>query len=151
MKVIDFDAVNESIYLGSVPTSVQEVDLLRMRGISSVLNLQTDLDMIVRKIDWASISKRYSETGIELVRYPIRDFDPVDLQEKVVGAAASLRQLIDSGYKVYVHCTAGINRSPTVVIAYLHLHLGYPLDEATRFVKECRLCEPYPELIKRGR
>ncbi len=149
--MIDFDMVNESIYLGSVPTNVQEVDLLRMRGISAVLNLQTDLDMIVRKIDWASISRYYNETGIELVRYPIRDFDPVDLQDKVVGAAASLCQLIESGYRVYVHCTAGINRSPTVVIAYLHLHLGYQLDEATRFVKECHFCEPYPELIKRGR
>lgn len=143
--------VTEKIYLGSAPTSVREVDLLRTRGVGAVLNLQTDLDMIVRQIDWASISKHYIETGIELVRYPIRDFDPVDLQEKVAGAANALRQLIDSGHTVYVHCTAGINRSPTVVIAYFHLHLGHPLDEATRFVKECRLCEPYPYLIRRGR
>ena len=43
-----------------------------------------------------------------------------------------------AGRTVYVHCSIGINRSPTVVIAWLVRHGGLSLDEAWQLVRERR-------------
>jgi hypothetical protein len=42
--------------------------------------------------------------------------------------------------KTLVHCTLGMSRSVTVVIAYLVKTFGVTLDEATKFVKFQRSC-----------
>ncbi|MCS6883853.1 MAG: dual specificity protein phosphatase family protein [Acidobacteriota bacterium] len=145
---IDFDRVTENIYVGSVPTNRADVKTLLSCGIDAVLNLQTDLDMRLYSIDWQQMLNYYAEAGIEVVRHPIRDFDPEDLRNNLRGAALALSELLNKGHRVYVHCTAGINRSPTVVIAYLHWYLGHSLDEATDVMKLSRFCEPYPHLIE---
>ena len=39
--------------------------------------------------------------------------------------SALLAELIARGERVYLHCNAGLNRAPTVAIAYLHVHRGH--------------------------
>lgn len=41
--------------------------------------------------------------------------------------------------RVFVHCNAGISRSPTIIIAYVMNHLNIGLEDAFKFVKETRL------------
>jgi hypothetical protein len=41
---------------------------------------------------------------------------------------------------IYVHCTAGISRSATIVIAYMMYRNHYTLDQAFDFVKSKRPC-----------
>lgn len=41
--------------------------------------------------------------------------------------------------RVYVHCNAGISRSPTIIIAYVMRHLKVYFDDAFKLVKEKRL------------
>ncbi|MBL8151794.1 MAG: dual specificity protein phosphatase family protein, partial [Blastocatellia bacterium] len=55
--------------------------------------------------------------------------------------------LVSNHPTVYVHCTAGLNRSPTVTIAYLYLYRGFSLENAISKMRDSRYCEPYPELI----
>lgn len=45
-----------------------------------------------------------------------------------------------NGLNVYVHCAAGISRSPTLVIVYLMTHLGLSSEAAYRHTVACRPC-----------
>lgn len=40
--------------------------------------------------------------------------------------------------RVYVHCNAGISRSPTIIIAYVMKHLKIGFEDAFKFIKETR-------------
>ena len=59
---------------------------------------------------------------------------------------------IDQGLKeglVLVHCGAGIDRSPTVVMMYLIRKKGMPLDEAVNLIQERRkIAMPHPDQVK---
>ena len=52
------------------------------------------------------------------------------------------------GHIVYVHCNMGVNRSPSIVIAYLHWVVGWDLEKATDHVMKCRSCDPYLDAIE---
>ena len=52
------------------------------------------------------------------------------------------------GERVYLHCNAGMNRAPTIAIAYLHVHHAMPLLEARDFVKTRRACLPYMTVLE---
>jgi hypothetical protein len=61
------------------------------------------------KIDIESIRARCEARGdIKLVRFPIRDFDPHDLRQKLPKAIVRLAREHDpSTGLIYIHCTAG--------------------------------------------
>jgi Dual specificity phosphatase, catalytic domain len=116
--------------------------MLHKAGIGAVLNLQTDEDCAFLNIDWPKLQTYYRKLGIEVRRVPVRDFDPGDLATKLPQCVLTLQELLDGGHTVYLHCTAGIGRSPTVAIAYLHWQCGMCLDEAYRHVRVRRTCSP---------
>src|SRR5262249_43298552 len=98
-------------------------------------------------IDWPSVEKYYLACKIEICRLPVRDFDLDELRDKLPHCAATVNFFIRAGHRVYLHCTAGINRSPTVAIAYLHRYLGYDMDSAIKIVRSCRVCDPHIEAL----
>ena len=148
---MDYNRVLPELFLGSYPKGSSDLDLLRQRsGITAVLNLQTDEDMRSLNLEWGSLQAHYRASGIELRHVPIRDFDPTDLREKLPECVRVLDQLLKEGRLVYVHCTAGAGRSPTVVIAHLHWCRNWDLDEAVAYVKSCRMCSPSIETIRQA-
>ena len=59
-----------------------------------------------------------------------------------------LAELLEGRHTVFVHCTAGVNRSPSLIICYLHWVQGWDLDEAAKHVRKCRSCSPVMEVIQ---
>lgn len=53
-----------------------------------------------------------------------------DFLEKCKGAIEILKKLIDKNKKVYVHCSAGVYRSPQLVALYLILTENYTPEKA---------------------
>jgi len=117
--MIDFDKILPNLFVGSCPRNVEGIDRLKESGITAVLNVQTDEDFASWGIDWDQLADHYRHLGIEVRRVPVRDFDPDHLRERLPECVRVLDELLQSGHTVYVHCSGGINRSPTVVIAYL--------------------------------
>lgn len=145
---LDLDPILPDVYVGSCPLSADDLDRLRRGfGITAILNLQTEDDFDFWGIDWPSLEAHALESGIKVRRVPVRDFDVDDLRRKLPEAVEALDDLLRAGHTVYVHCSAGINRSPSTVVAYLHWIAGWDLDKAVRHVKDCRDCEPYMEAI----
>lgn len=62
--------------------------------------------------------------------------DADDFRKRCEGALILLKRLISQNKKVYVHCSAGMYRSPQIVVLYLVLHEGYKLEEAMSIVTE---------------
>lgn len=108
-------------------------------GVTGVLNVQTDIDIAHRGINWPRMLEYYEEAGIKAVHFPIHDFNEEDLKAKLYRGALVLRELIeDDKRQVYVHCTAGMGRAPAVVLVYLCLFQGMDPDEADLYVKSFR-------------
>ncbi len=146
---MNLDQVFPQVFCGSYPETTADVDRLKEDfGITAVLNLHSDEDIQDLNVPWAALEEHYRRSGIELRRVPVRDFDHDDLQRHLPECVRVLRELIDDGHTVYVHCTAGIGRSPSVVVAYLHWVEHQRLQEAFDHVNSCRPCSPDLQAIR---
>jgi protein-tyrosine phosphatase len=137
-----FDKIGEfPIYIGPYPQNETDIEILKMNGISAVLNVQTDIDQVHRQVDWSSHLRAYEKNQIQIERYPIRDFDQEDLMKKLRGASDLLHKLISNNKTVYVHCTAGMSRAAATVILYIALYHNknfVGIEETYDFVKSHR-------------
>jgi len=137
-----------NLFVGSYPQSPEDIDRLCRAGITAVLNAQTDGDMAYCGVNWARLESFYRKNGIEVRRVPVTDFDKDDLRRQLPKCVEVLDDLLCQGRTAYVHCNMGINRSPSIVIAYLHWILGWDLEKAANHVMERRSCDPYLDAIK---
>ena len=146
---MEFDQILPQLFVGSRPRVAEDIaELVREAGITAVLNLQTDEDMVWYDTDWGELEAHYKETGISVVRFPVRDFDSEDLRDKLPGSVRALEELLEAGHTVYLHCTAGVNRSPTVAVAHLHWCCGWDLEKAVAYIKEHRNCSPEVDALR---
>jgi hypothetical protein len=146
---MDADYILPNLLVGSCPTTAEDIDRLkRDLAVTTVLNLQTEDDFDFWGIDWDVMLTRYQHLGIEVRRVPVRDFDPDDLRRNLPQCVTVLDELLNSGRTVFLHCNAGVNRSPTVAIAYLCWIEGWPLEVATEHVVTSHPCDPYLESIR---
>ena len=150
--MIDYNRIQPWLLVGTFPQSAHEIEMLhRQAGVTAVLNLQTDEDIEEFSLSAEPPETLYTGSGVKLFRLPIRDFDESHLQQRLPECVAALRRLLDQGHTVYLHCTAGVNRSPTVAIAYLHWCLGWELNSAVKYVANCRCCSPKVEAIRKAK
>jgi protein-tyrosine phosphatase len=137
------------LFLGSRPEIPADIDRLRLEsGITAVLNLQTDDDMRALNLLWEPLEQHYRSSGVQLCRVPVRDFDPVDLREKLPECVRALTSLLSVGHTVYLHCTLGVTRSPTVAVAYLLWCQGWKLDQAVTHIKDLWQCTPNVKAVQ---
>ena len=129
---------DKKIYIGPYPQSYNDFREIASNNIDSILNVQTDKDLIFRQINLKEQLKECKELGIEITRYPIEDFNENDLLLKLKGAGDKLKELLDKGKTVYVHCTAGMGRATATVAIYLILYEDYSVEEAINFIKSYR-------------
>lgn len=147
--MIDYNQILPNLYIGSCPFGSEDVQELKdSLGATAVLNLQTDEDLRERGIHWQAMENAYRNAGIAPHRIPLRDFDYSHQQEHLPEAVRVLDRLLSEGHKVYLHCNAGLGRSPLVAMAYLHWRRKMGVEQAIRHVHERRLCYPYEELVK---
>ena len=114
--------VTNDIYVGRF-ASRERLDKLRNLKITDILNVSdtasqlTTADGPFRSVSWFDIEDR--------VLIPIATaINAIDVIH---------RSLIADSGRIYVHCMAGWNRSPTIIWLYL-LACGIPSGEATRLI-----------------
>jgi protein-tyrosine phosphatase len=141
--------VAQNLLVGSCPLDTNEVEELRSVGVTAILSLQTDEDTGERGIEWEKRAALAAKLTFRSM--PVRDFDTADLQRKLPECVAALGRMLNAGHIVYLHCTAGRGRSPTVAAAYLHWCLAWPLERALAQVREVRDCSLNTEAIRCAR
>ncbi|MDB4512270.1 dual specificity protein phosphatase family protein [Arenicella sp.] len=147
--MINFDLVEPGVYIGSAPQSSVDVARLKQMKITSVICLQSDNDLVARKIDWQKLKMSYQHNDISVYRFPINDFDELDLGKKVVEPIVKLNDLLSSKEKVYVHCNAGVCRASSVVLGYLCHYQGMSIEAGLGQIRIARpIANPYKSAVK---
>ena len=148
LQRMEYAQILSRLYIGSHPATIEDIELLRTElAIAAVLNLQTEEDMQAIGLDFVPLEAYYRTSPLVLVRVPMKEEESV-MREKLWECIRAMERLLDAGHTVYLHCTAGIGRSPTVAIGYLHSRLGWDLGAAVRYVKQVRQCSPHLEALR---
>jgi protein-tyrosine phosphatase len=143
LQGMSLSRIHDQLWVGSHPRTPEDLTYLKEQlEITAVMNLQTDEDFEQWNIDWEGLRQQYPAQGIVLQRVPVRDFDSEDLRRKLPDCVAALNRLCRSNHTVYLHCTAGIGRSPSVAIAYFVLVRDFALADAVSRVRSLHRCSP---------
>jgi protein-tyrosine phosphatase len=116
--------------------------------VSAIHNLQDDEDLRINALDPSALRDLAEQHQMRYVRTPIQDGSADDVAARLVAALADLDALIKSGDRVYLHCNAGLNRAPTLAIAWLRAYGGMSLNEALTHVKRRRACGPFMTVLE---
>ncbi len=148
-RPLDAHEITEGLWLGACPKTPEFIRALRHdHGITALVSVQTDADLAGMGLGWPLLWRFLMANGIATNRVPIVDFDQRALRAGLDDAVAAVDASRRDGRVTYVHCTAGINRSPTVVIAYLVTHGGFDLDTAWELVHARRPVVPDREVLE---
>jgi protein-tyrosine phosphatase len=113
------------------------MEKLREEGVEAVLAIQSAEDHSSHQISPHYLQLLCTEFSITYRTHSILDANAVDFIEKCLGAVRSLIKLIkQERKKVYIHCSAGIFRSPQIVTLYLVIEKRMGLDEAMCLVRQ---------------
>lgn len=147
--VPDVSEILPALWIGRALHAPEETERLKSElGVTAVVSLETDRDLEAVGLTWSKIRERYRALGIEAERVEIEGDWPAAVIEVMRHAMVLVRHLIQRGHTVYVHCTAGVNRSPTVALMYLNLVEGIPVEEALATVQLCRpQAKPYEDVL----
>jgi len=145
----DVAEISDNLLIGEYPTPDDAAWLKSTLQVTAVVCLQDDSDLASKFIRLADLRRAYEAEGVDFHHIPIIDGDATSIRTALDGVVALVHSLIGGGRRVYVHCSAGMNRAPTVAIAYLHVHAAMPLDDARRLVKERRVVSvPYMSVLE---
>lgn len=149
--MIDLDCdeiLKDKLWVGSYIRAA-EVRALRRLGFTTVLSLQSNQDLDEYNVSFEELLEAYQQAGIELRRLPIPDFDKQALAANLSRGVEELEKALSpKSAKVYVHCTAGINRGPTLAAAYLVKTRRLSAEEARSYVVARRHCNPYLDTLE---
>jgi len=89
------------------------------------LSLQTDEEIAQRGINERSLVEEFKKNGIKTYyRYGISDDDENIYCEDLFEAQQILYDLIENrNERVYLHCTSGLTRSPSLACVYACLNM----------------------------
>src|SRR5215467_5868648 len=117
-------------------------------NVAAVHNLQDDDDLRHNGLDLKQLRAEYDAQGIRFRRTPIQDGSADAMATQLAVAIRDLRELVDAHGRVYLHCNAGLNRAPTLAIAFLRAHRRMSLEEALALVKARRACGPFMTVLE---
>ena len=113
--------------------------MLQKKGFRNLVNMRIEFDD--------------AEHGLELESYchlPTVDDTAISMEHLSRGIE-SIRGAVDQGEKVYIHCSAGVGRAPTLALAYF-ISEGMTLADALSLVKRARpfiyIMPPQMELLR---
>jgi hypothetical protein len=134
--------------IGEYPTPDDAAWLRTVCRVDAVVSLQDDADLARKGLHLDTVRAAYARHGLVFERFPVGDGDTQALAATLASVLPALHGHIGAGRTVFLHCNAGLNRAPTVAIAYLHVHRGMPLRDAGAMVKAARPCVPYMRLLE---
>lgn len=135
----DIHEIQPGLWLGPCPRSPEFIRALREDyGIDGLVSVQTDHDLQAMGLSWAVLWRVLMARDVAATRVPVVDFDDDSLRNGLTDAVQAVQSMRAAGRTTYVHCSIGVNRSPTVVIAWLVKHGGLSLEQAWQLVKERR-------------
>lgn len=144
---LNWNEIRGDLVIGACPMTLDDIDTIHEKtGATALLSVQADECRNAFDIDYDAHRDYGKRKGLVVVNAPMRDFDPPDQRRYLPRAVACLHKILSDNHKVYVYCTAGINRSPLTVLGYLTFVEGFSKDAGFQLIIEKRPeAEPYWE------
>jgi protein-tyrosine phosphatase len=140
--------ITDLLLVGEYPR-ISDIEWLKDEfRVTAIHNLQDDEDLRINGIDVIGLRAACQRHQIKLVRTPIRDGSSDDMAARLDDALQHLEELLSIRERVYLHCNAGLNRAPTLAIAWLRANAGMSLNEAMTYVKQRRACGPFMTVLE---
>jgi hypothetical protein len=124
VPLLQYCQVTPQLYVGSQFSALGK-RMLQQQGFTGCVNMRIERDD--------------AAFGLALERYlhlPTID-DDAPSEEHLKKGVDFIREVIQAGGKVYIHCGAGVGRAPTMAAAYL-IAEGHSLDEALALIRKPR-------------
>nr|WAW78385.1 dual-specificity phosphatase 26a [Paralichthys olivaceus] len=123
------DEVWPRLYIGDQDIASDRRELAKL-GITHILNCAQS--------KWRGGAEYYAGMNITYHGIEAHDSPTFDMSVNFYPAAEFIHKALTSGGKVLVHCTVGVSRSATLVLAYLMIRQNLTLVEAIKTVKDHR-------------
>ncbi len=140
--------ISPGLLVGEFPRPDDIAWLKSEFGVTAIHNLQDDEDLALHGLRERELAEACRASGVKFVRTQIQDGSADAMAERLADTLGALATLISAGERVYLHCNAGLNRAPTLAIAYLRAHGEMSLDEACAHVKSRRTCGPFMTILE---
>ncbi len=122
------DWITEDIAIGNYEDA--QGDRPKKAGVTAVLNL------CLEREDFPE-GREFERNGIIYAKVPLFDA-PRNSSALLTAAIVVLKDLLDRGHRVLVHCGAGVSRSPTIVYLYLTWYRGWSAEAAENLIRSKR-------------
>ena len=113
-----------------------DLKFLKIRGVEVLVCLM-DKDELY-ELELQEEGNLCNEIGIQFIHFPIPDFGLPTDEIEVKKLLLQLKDSIENGKKVVVHCRMGIGRSSTIAAATLILMDKYTADTVFEVISEAR-------------
>lgn len=123
-----FDQITPQLWLGGAPHYARDYKFLLDNGITAVLNIRAEREDDVHL---------YRQHDITYKQIKVLDVT-VPSEEMIELGVEFVREQIEDGRNVLVHCAKGRGRSATILAAYLMKYEGLTVDEANQKMKAIR-------------
>ena len=128
-----FGQVADDLFIGAYPQDADDVAALQEAGITKVFNLVQDVEYDDGGRD--ACAAALAQAGIDEERVEIVDYGNL-MPGHIERAVRTVRDWLDDGERVYVHCRAGMQRSAVVAAAIVALDEGLRPEEALDVVSK---------------
>lgn len=121
--------VDGNVFVGGY-LAAADPDFVSRNGITRIVKMIAD--------DPSYKGGYHRHEGVKYFVAAAEDVPSYDIRGDICGAVKFIREGVQGGEKVLVHCHAGISRSVTVVVAYLMICRGCNLRTALQIVTSAR-------------
>lgn len=123
-----------NLYLGDVKDAYN-YNFLRSKRIVYIINV-------------SDFPNRFGN-HFKYIRLPLNDHPNENISQYFTTISKIIVNALNNKQPVLVHCSMGMSRSPTLVIAFLIQHVNMTLDQAFSHVKQRRpIIDPNPGFIE---
>ena len=134
------------LWAGRNPLSEHDLVELRERGVTHILDLREEAEWAGARRVGGEAVELAAGLGLERKHLPIEDFQPPSDAAFTRAAAWLDARSAEPGAVVFTHCRAGLQRTPTILAAWLARREGIGFDEAVeRLRRDGYPGRPLPE------
>ena len=140
-----WDRIEPSILLGAIPfrsdwmalnlgMNMTTEQMVETEGVRGVVSMNEDYELQLMGME----QEAWKKLGVRFLQLETTDIFSAPTQAKLRTGVGFMKEVVESGSSVYVHCKAGRTRSATLVAAYLIAEQGLKPEEAVAKMREVR-------------